>query len=170
MHALQQIFYNWIQLKWRLRGRETDSLRSYTRYKHRTHAYPSRDSCVHMEARRNLADPLLPRILTRNDTWRGEERGEEERVNHPRWNSKSARFPKVYYGALRIMRQILSTALLRWSLHPVHVGKLPKSASLVIYRFVDVRWNPLFFRGDWAKESDASPAINFSSRCASSDK
>lgn len=44
----------------------------YTCRSRRTHAYPH-DSCVRMEAQRNLADPL-PRILTRNEGW----------VNHPR--------------------------------------------------------------------------------------
>lgn len=51
------------------------------------------------------------------------------------------------------------------------VGKLPKSASPVIYRSVDVRRNPPLFQEGWAKENNAnSPAINFLSRRASGDK
>lgn len=59
---------------------------------------------------------------------------------------------------------LLSTALLRWSLHPVHVGKPPKSSSPVIYRFVDVRWNPFpLSKGRFARNWRRSGDFNFPS-------
>lgn len=63
---------------------------SVVRTGHTRHTPARRQLRPYGNAAKSRVDPL-PRILT----WR---------VNHPRWNSKSACFPKVYYGALRITR------------------------------------------------------------------